>query len=377
MKVKHCLLTQRLIILPRFDALQPFNLISATHTKHSRLTRDSRSVRSKMPFPFTKLPPELRDEVYRHALVPRDGRVWIKKSTDNTSPCRAYRGRDQVNSRLLQVCRTIYQEARVILYNEVEFRFYQRDSGKLILDFLLSRPESSLKHFRKIGLIADTYLRRWPGQPEKFERVDKDGLHWDEVCAILANKCDIKYLWLHVDLFGVSTHPMDKDRVPVPISVDVIPAWADQLSQIHGLYHLEVLVEGMARGGQKVDQFTRKHIIHSLRHMQNNMLDTCEMPSPLNGSGLRIRETPVGSSRCLFQIEMSIDHNGYAHFWPEKTVKVRPDVWCAECGRFKAFSESWQWCRRLWRNRAKRMYSLLVISTFTKELFSMCVRFGR
>ncbi|KAF1365161.1 hypothetical protein EJ07DRAFT_150696 [Lizonia empirigonia] len=350
---------------------------AATHTKHSRLNRSSTADRPKMPFPFMKLPPELRDEVYRYALVPSDGRVWIEKSGDNTALCYAYRGRDQVNSSQLRVCRTIYKEARIILYNEVEFRFEDWDSGKLILDFLLSRPEGSLRHFRKIGLLANTFLRRWPGYPEKHECVDKDDFYWDEVCAILAKKCDIRNLWLHVDLSAVSTHPRDKDGVPVPVSVDVIPTWAELLSQICGLHHLGVLVEGMAAAGQKVDPFTRKHILYSLVHMRNTMLDTCELPPLLNGSGLRIRQTPVGRSRYRFQIEMNIDHNCYTHFLPVKTVKVRPDIWCGACGRFMGYTDSSQWCRCTSGARKKRMYSLLVISTFTKQFLSMEIRFGR
>lgn len=123
----------------------------------------------------------MRNIIYSYALVPSGDRkisMYHRTCSDDgpkftgTSP--------ETNNALFLVSRQIYDEARVVFYNKVLFDLsdHVQSNGKLTLNFLQTRPESSLVHIRNIEFMQS---QAWmTGRPQHFTMGIRNNLSCDD-----------------------------------------------------------------------------------------------------------------------------------------------------------------------------------------------------
>lgn len=130
-------------------------------------------------FPFMRLPPEIRNMIYKQALVIPPG--IIRLNVDNRYPDR------NPACPLLSTCRTIYAEAAIFYYGLNRFNLYNMN---LLGNWLRSvRPESR----RLISRITMIYAGQTSIKDLKS----------------LAEFVDLKELYLHIDVRTFSVHMME------------------------------------------------------------------------------------------------------------------------------------------------------------------------
>lgn len=133
---------------------------------------------SESPFPFTKLPVEIRTEIYKYAAASDDipRKFTIKSAIElQKPPPQAYFGdlktylgdlRDQetiAQPGLFQTCSQIYHESRVFFYRHHEFQFYIWHNSRVMSHQTTKRHPTCLemwfRWFDAIGVDMQKQIR--------------------------------------------------------------------------------------------------------------------------------------------------------------------------------------------------------------------------
>lgn len=162
-----------------------------TTAKHrSQVAPDEPAWEPEGPFPFLRLPRELRNEVYKYALVhPDHNEIWIRFSKikkewyNATRLCRTcpnardeYRGpraQHEINVSLVLASRIVHDEALEILYAKNDI--WIDASPSKTLEFLSRLPPIALNYIHSLKLWLDVYLDCNP-LPYNFDQMHESEL---------------------------------------------------------------------------------------------------------------------------------------------------------------------------------------------------------
>ncbi|KAL9128224.1 MAG: hypothetical protein Q9217_003070 [Psora testacea] len=143
------------------------------------MARRSRPRRPKhqLKSPLLALPPELRNKIYRYALL-RDEPIdlwphkWTKPDTIDQPSCTALTlkvrhqeslryVRKEMATGLLGTCSQVYDEATNLFWGENHFRFSGRSGWQGLLRFFLTIGPQARSRIRRLDVHAPIYMR-WP-----------------------------------------------------------------------------------------------------------------------------------------------------------------------------------------------------------------------
>lgn len=131
------------------------HLLGLVHLAYIRYTHITYTAqRALVMTSFLDLPFHIRQNIYRHAVVP--GKVFVKpfisfKYFENAS---FFAGYEPPNLALFRVCKAVYQEAGFLFYSENVFSILQPDILLVLLDEY-PHIANYLKHMHKVELVFD------------------------------------------------------------------------------------------------------------------------------------------------------------------------------------------------------------------------------
>lgn len=189
----------------------------------SQRPRRPRRPRSQLQSPLLSLPPEIRNKIYRYALVrdePLD--LWPHKWTkanENIKPASPLKTRHQESleyvrkemaTGLLGTCRQVYNEAHMFFWGDNHFKFTGRSGWQGLLRFFLTIGPEARARIQRVDVHAPIYMR-WPvkdsdgkdlnGRSKNFPKMRMvkipeeghlDRLAIQKLCVILAQDRTIK-----------------------------------------------------------------------------------------------------------------------------------------------------------------------------------------
>ncbi|KAG8532066.1 uncharacterized protein KY384_003703 [Bacidia gigantensis] len=136
-----------------------------------------RRPKQQLQSPFLSLPPELRNKIYRYALVREDPidlwphRWTIPIAAEDSKPTplnlkvRHQEGLNHVRKEmavgLLGTCSQMYREAALMFWGENRWRFSGRSGWQGLLRFFLTIGPHARQRIRKLDVHAPIYMR-WP-----------------------------------------------------------------------------------------------------------------------------------------------------------------------------------------------------------------------
>ncbi|KAL9100283.1 MAG: hypothetical protein Q9163_004328 [Psora crenata] len=143
----------------------------------ARSSRPRRRTKNQLQSPLLALPPELRNKIYRYALV-RDEPIdlwphrWTKSDAADqpSSTALALKVRHQESLQyvrkematgLLGTCRQVYDEAAMLFWGDNSFRFSGRSGWQGLLRFFLTIGPQARARIRRLDVHAPIYMR-WP-----------------------------------------------------------------------------------------------------------------------------------------------------------------------------------------------------------------------
>ena len=140
--------------------------------------RRSPRPRSQHQSPLLRLPPEIRNKIYRYALVrdePLD--LWPHKWTTSNVDSKNVPGlkirhqesleyvRKQMSTGLLGTCRQTFNEAALFFWGDNLFRFTGRSGWQGLLRFFLSIGPEARSRIHRVDVHAPIYMR-WPDKDD-------------------------------------------------------------------------------------------------------------------------------------------------------------------------------------------------------------------
>ncbi|CAD6574403.1 MAG: hypothetical protein ASARMPREDX12_006578 [Alectoria sarmentosa] len=193
------------------------------------------------PFPFERLPAELRVQVYREAVrgAVLDGflhakriTVTLTRGTNNSSPFRfgglAKGESKEINFGLLTANKRVHEEAIPVLYQLRTFDFKTNVGGVIL--FLRSLPELARQNVR--GITMELYNKAEPdhccdeNNNNSWGKGRDNQAAWSKACAYIAKDVNLKRLSLTIN-------------VKVPREFKSLK-WVKDLVKIRGLKFLKL-----------------------------------------------------------------------------------------------------------------------------------------
>lgn len=223
-------------------------------------------------FPFLRLPPELRNKIYD--LVFPECRVLVlgnhpQKELEQrkrrhpyqqaTKPryrlsCRLLANNDSqltpVPLDILEVCRTINEEATAYLYGHTTFKF---DSIKTINKFLNLAPKSGVQNIRSLEVVQTGY--GVPYYTKNAQWKSKADDKWSLVCARIAN-----------ELTSLQHLDIDLTLTSWPLQLKTTATWTRPLLTLRGsgLHRVRVILHH--------HMFAENRLMMTARSLENLMM---------------------------------------------------------------------------------------------------------
>ncbi|KAI9880589.1 MAG: hypothetical protein M1830_001940 [Pleopsidium flavum] len=190
--------------------------------KHTYNTRYAHRLnRAALPFPFERLPPELRNEIYSYLLSTPCESIHISADNQLTfsgGECRTV-VRDGLHLQILYLNKAIHAEATSFFYGSKAFVFRIMESHRSVLkvkDFF-----SRLADLAR-GAVRILYI--------DIAREHIESIGWEALCVYLAEKMSLRQLNLVVE----ECRSPCNGECPSDLSCLDLP-WAKALSHIKGL----------------------------------------------------------------------------------------------------------------------------------------------
>lgn len=307
---------------------------------------------------FTILPREIRDAIWRFAVVPTDAQVRFYFDSQ--------KGRvkliEYIGLGLLFTDRRTSLEVWEVFYGENTLCFPEDEFGEMMqpLDdilptvsrFFRTVSSQTLAMIRMVRLKVDWRLKEWLNDPRQSQFISKSIGDWASICDTIAYKCThLRSLHIAIDMGcgdpryrRLRTYPhVLPEEEEAKLNADLLPAWAYFFGKLRGLQHLRVDF----RCEMIHDDFTviRQHVLFHIMEMRAQMLrytpSLPREPWTVCNQGIRSRMTNSNYDDWVgLEITLDLDDCGHSAFKPEKRAKLRTNVWCKYCGRF----DTWGYC---------------------------------
>lgn len=156
------------------------------------------------PFPFERLPPELRLQVYRKALIGNIGRVVVTRVRQNWRDYFQYGGLPRreikdITTGLLATNRLINREAISVLYQLRSFNFATKVGG--VVPFLSTLSEEARRNLHGIGMTLHDRSETDHCCPHaRWGRGPDNQAAWCKAGLFIADHTNIKILSLTINV---------------------------------------------------------------------------------------------------------------------------------------------------------------------------------
>ena len=223
-------------------------------------------------FPFLRLPPELRNKIYD--LVFPECRVLIlgnhpqkeleqqKRRHPNQQPskprfrlsCRLLANKDSqltpVPLDVLEVCRTINEEATAYLYAHTTFRFH---SVKTVNKFLNLAPTTGIQNIASMEVVHTGYGEPFYTKDSQWK--GKDDEKWSMVCARIAR-----------ELTALQYLDLDLTLTSWPLQLKTTAPWTHPLLTLRGsgLHRVRIVL--------RHHMFAENRLMMTARSLENLMM---------------------------------------------------------------------------------------------------------
>jgi hypothetical protein len=281
------------------------------------------------PFHLLHLPRELRDVVYRFALVQDHPLVPIVHRDRN---------RPSITLAIFRASRQLYQETVSVFYHRNVFKFRTARDAMWFFNYKPDHVKDIHHLALELGVIIQqlgVHLYHFMVKREQLEHEN-----FETLCSLLSTHGELRSMSLNVR-GGWTYRPEPQHMTPQ------VPGWVAPLLGIRNLHRLSLywdcgedypegkLVEmrtvarllcaKMLQNGSTMSGAKGIRILKP--HLTADYLKPQMTADSLKYGKFRIR-------RRRTELEMSIDKDGY--FERKRRVKVLPSSWCEACGRFEA-----------------------------------------